>query len=240
MTCTDGRGWTCCRQMACKRSAVRARLAPPGQRRNSNGSNSEYSRKVQQRRPNGPPYVCSGRASSPGWGCWQDTGFQALNRRWPACHLGKSPSRRSRDSCRLLTARPSWRAMSARDCCRICKWPSRAGHPGGLVGSQEPRVLARAARSLTVARRAGSARRADGVSPALGLLVRCAAQARGCAVARPSAPLGALLRQVRNQARRTGRGRAPAAGWHCCVGRSCTMPGLTRLPGARARPGSSS
>jgi len=30
VTCTDGRGWTCCRQMACKRSAVRARLAPPG------------------------------------------------------------------------------------------------------------------------------------------------------------------------------------------------------------------
>ena len=29
VTCTDGRGWTCRRQMACKRSAVRARLAPP-------------------------------------------------------------------------------------------------------------------------------------------------------------------------------------------------------------------
>jgi hypothetical protein len=28
VTRTDGRGWTCCRQMACKRSAVRARLAP--------------------------------------------------------------------------------------------------------------------------------------------------------------------------------------------------------------------
>jgi hypothetical protein len=28
VTCRDGRGWTCCRQMACKRSAVRARLAP--------------------------------------------------------------------------------------------------------------------------------------------------------------------------------------------------------------------
>ena len=28
VTCGDGRGWTCCRQMACKRSAVRARLAP--------------------------------------------------------------------------------------------------------------------------------------------------------------------------------------------------------------------
>ena len=28
VTCTERRGWTCCRQMACKRSAVRARLAP--------------------------------------------------------------------------------------------------------------------------------------------------------------------------------------------------------------------
>ena len=28
VTCTDGRRWTCCRQIACKRSAVRARTAP--------------------------------------------------------------------------------------------------------------------------------------------------------------------------------------------------------------------
>ena len=28
------------------------------------------------------------RICSPGWGCWQDTGFQALNRRWSTCHLG--------------------------------------------------------------------------------------------------------------------------------------------------------
>ena len=29
VTCGYGHGWTCCREMACKRSAVRARLAPP-------------------------------------------------------------------------------------------------------------------------------------------------------------------------------------------------------------------
>jgi hypothetical protein len=40
VTCRDGRGWTCCRQMACKRSAVRARLAPPGQPHNSNNLNA--------------------------------------------------------------------------------------------------------------------------------------------------------------------------------------------------------
>ena len=35
VTCGDGRGWTCCRQMACKRSGVRISLAPqevPGRR----------------------------------------------------------------------------------------------------------------------------------------------------------------------------------------------------------------
>jgi hypothetical protein len=61
VTCGDGRGWTCCRQMACKRSGVRISLAPPGQKHNSNDSNSKYSSKVQQRRPDGPPYVCSDR-----------------------------------------------------------------------------------------------------------------------------------------------------------------------------------
>jgi hypothetical protein len=34
-------------------------LSSTGQKRNSNSSNSEYSSKVQQRRPSGPPYVCS-------------------------------------------------------------------------------------------------------------------------------------------------------------------------------------
>jgi hypothetical protein len=46
-------------------------LSSTGQKRNSNGSNSEYSREVQQRRPVGPPYVCSDRAPSAAWGCWQ-------------------------------------------------------------------------------------------------------------------------------------------------------------------------
>ena len=57
----------------------------------------------------------------PGWDCWQDTGSRALNRRWSACHLGKSPSHGSGDFCHLVTTPPSWRAIPARDCCRICK-----------------------------------------------------------------------------------------------------------------------
>jgi hypothetical protein len=36
-------------------------LSSTGQKRSSNKSNSEYSRKVQQRRPGGPPHVCSDR-----------------------------------------------------------------------------------------------------------------------------------------------------------------------------------
>jgi hypothetical protein len=57
----------------------------------------------------------------PGQGCWQDGGFQALNRRWLACHLRESPCHRSRDSCHRVTTRPSWKAIPASDCCRICK-----------------------------------------------------------------------------------------------------------------------
>ena len=81
------------------------------------------------------------------------------------------------------------------------------------IHSQEPRLLARAARSLTGGAARGLARRAEGVSPALGLLVRCAAQAQGCAVAQSCAPAGALMRRVRNQARcaALGLGRARSA-----------------------------
>jgi hypothetical protein len=43
VTCTGRRGWTCCRQMACKRSAVRARLAPPGSEVNFRAQNDEPS-----------------------------------------------------------------------------------------------------------------------------------------------------------------------------------------------------
>ena len=121
VTCTDGRGWTCCRQMACKRSAVRARLAPTGQRRNSNGSNSGYSSKVQQRRPGGPPYVCSDRASCPAGAAGRTPDSRRSTDGGQPCHLRKSTCHRSRDSCHLVTTRLSWMAIPAGDCCRICK-----------------------------------------------------------------------------------------------------------------------
>jgi hypothetical protein len=132
VTCTDGRGWTCCRQMACKRSGVRISLAPPGQMRNSNRSNSEYSGKVQQRRPDGPPYVCSDRASSSGWDCWQDTEVAALDRRLIGLSPGQIPASPVYDPCHLVATLPSRRAVSAGDCCRLCKWPGPAFTDRGL------------------------------------------------------------------------------------------------------------
>src|SRR5882757_4769588 len=78
-------------------------LSSTGQKRNSKHSNRQYSRKVQQRRPGGPPYLCSDRGIFLRRSCWQDSGFQTLNRRWPACHLRKSPCHRSRGSCRRVT-----------------------------------------------------------------------------------------------------------------------------------------
>jgi hypothetical protein len=46
-------------------------LSSTGQKHNSNRSNGQYSSKVPQRRPDGPPYVCSDRYL-PLAGCWQD------------------------------------------------------------------------------------------------------------------------------------------------------------------------
>ena len=40
-------------------------------------------------------------------GCCHDVGVQVLNRRWTACHLRKSPLHRFRDSCHMVTNRPS-------------------------------------------------------------------------------------------------------------------------------------
>ena len=122
VTCGDGRGWMCCRQMACKRSAVRARLAPQGQRLNSNRSNRQYSSEVPQPRPLGPPRVCSDRSSS------------------RARAAGRTPDPRLRGGAdqpatwanpRLIgpvsvaawsLPGPAPTAISASDCCRICRW----------------------------------------------------------------------------------------------------------------------
>jgi len=120
VTCGDGRGWTCCRQMACKRSAVRARLAPlvrskiRTDRTASTAGKYSNGGRVGRR-------TCVRIGHLRRLGLLAGHRVQALNRRWPACHLCKSQSRLSRDSCCLITTRPSWRALPASDCCRICK-----------------------------------------------------------------------------------------------------------------------
>jgi hypothetical protein len=103
-------------------------LSSTGQKPNSKDSNSEYSRKVQQRRPGGPPYVCSDRMF-PRLGCWQDTGSGA-EPTLVSPSPGQIPPHRSGDFCRLASTPPSRRAIRASGCCRTCKWSGRAGCPG--------------------------------------------------------------------------------------------------------------
>jgi hypothetical protein len=176
----------CCRQMGCKRSGVRISLAPLVRSEIRTSRTVSTAAKYRNGRPRGPPYVCSDRAFSFDRGCWQDTGFHALNRAWSACHLGKSRPRRSGDSCHLLTTPVRLKGCVCGNCCRLCKWPSRAGRPCGPVDSLEPRLPARTARFAD--RGPGAwARRAAPMVPgaALGPLVRCTAQAPGCPLARP-------------------------------------------------------
>jgi hypothetical protein len=149
-------------------------LSSTGRKHNSNRSNSEYSSKVQQRRSDGPPYVCSDRASSSGWDCWQDTEVAALDRRL----IGLSPGQiRPRRSMTLAIwsppCLPGGRCLPV----TVVAFASGPGPRSLTVGS---------ARGPVALRRWGKC----GAGPAL----RCAAQAPGCAVARPCAPAGALLR----------------------------------------------
>ena len=69
--------------------------------------------------------------------------------------------------------------------------------------------LGRAARSLTAGSARGLGTLHRGCQSGAGPMVRCAAQAQGCAVAQPRAPAGALARHVRNPdaTRRSARGR---------------------------------
>jgi hypothetical protein len=205
-------------------------LSSTGQKPNSNNSNRQYSRKVQQRRPSGPPYVCSDRIS-PQQGA---AGLTLTSRRWPACDLGKYASHRFCDSCHLATARLSWRSISARDCCRICKQSSRASRPGGPVYFQESRPLAMAPVADS---RVGT--RARRVAPMMSdrrcPLVRCAAQAQDCAVVQPCAPADAPREETRRAAEHGDFGRRPS-GWPL---RALTppMPGSGRWRRTDARLG---
>ena len=81
-------------------------LSSTAQKPNSNESNSKYSRKVQQRRPVGPPYVCSDR-HFPGLGLLAGHRIPGAEPAPVSLSPGKSLAQRSRDSCHQVTTRPS-------------------------------------------------------------------------------------------------------------------------------------
>jgi hypothetical protein len=101
-------------------------LSSTGQKRNSKDSNSEYSRKVQQRWPVGLPYVCSDRACFPAGVAGRTPGSGALKLARASLSPAQIPVSSLRDSCCLIATRASWRAIPARDCL------SGAGPTGAL------------------------------------------------------------------------------------------------------------
>ena len=204
VTCGYGRGWTCCREMACKRSAVRARLAPLVRSEirtiRTASTAAKYSNGGQLGRR-----MCVRIGHLRRLGLLAGHRVQALNRRWPACHLGKSRSCQSRDSCShraaLLEPFPPVTvaafASSPVACWRSGPFPGTAGPAGQGRGS----LTAGSARGLGRVAPRESVRRWAGMC--------CAAEAQGCAVAQPRAPPGALARHVRKPGatRRSRRGR---------------------------------
>jgi hypothetical protein len=148
-----------------------------------------------------------GSASCPGCACWHDTEFQTLNRRWPAL----SPAQIAQSSVPVTLA--TWSppgppggpflpvTVAAFASSQPCWPPWRSGPlPGAALANQ--------GRAFASGRRGARAQR---VVPMVSVrrcarLVRCAAQAQGCAVAQPDAPVGVqVVRQVRNQVRRGAR-----------------------------------
>jgi hypothetical protein len=175
--------------MACKRSAVRARLAPLVRseiRTHRTASTAgKYSNGGQLGRR-----MCVRIGHLARRVLLAGPRIQALNRRWPVCDLDRFLPHRPCDfAAGHHPALPQ--GHSCPQLLRICKWSSSAGRPAGsdpLPGAPCP--LARAAFGDD-GLGAGSTRRADDGSAALGPLVRCAAQAQGCAVAQPCARLSA-------------------------------------------------
>ncbi len=205
-------------------------LSSTGQKRNSNGSNSEYSRKVQQRQPVGPPYVFGSRI------------FPRARLRRTADSIrrtgvGQSVTCANRPvlgPVTLVTASLSGHpggAIPASDCCRICRWSRRVtvqwSDPLPAAASAD-RVacspVERGKPGLCVLRRV--------VPSGAGASRRAPLRRGNCVVAQSGAHVGAVLRHMRDQARRGARDlarhRPPA-----------TRPADGRLtePGSRRRAG---
>jgi hypothetical protein len=159
VTCRDGRGWTRCRQMACKRSALRARLAPP----RSEAKFEQIEQVVQQ----------ESTATAAVWAAVCVFGSGIFSRLGPpAGHRipgaestlaslspGQIQSSPSRDSRRLVITRLSWRAIPARLLPHLQvvqpRWPSwRSGPLPGAAPTGRGRAFAdgrRGARARRVA-----------------------------------------------------------------------------------------
>jgi hypothetical protein len=198
--------------MACKRSAVRARLAPlvTSEIRTDRTASTaaEYSNggRVGRR-------MCVRSDMFPRLGLLAGHRIPGAEPTLVSLSPGQIPPHRSGDSCWLATARPSQGAIPASGCCRICKWSGRAGRPGRAIHSREPRQLARRACSRTAGAARGLSAWRRWCQPRAGLagaLRHSGAELRrGAALC---ARAGALVRHVSNQARRgaQGLGRAPA------------------------------
>ena len=126
---------------ACKRSAVRARLAPQVRVliRTVRAASTAAKYSNGGRLAAVPVF---GSGTFPRQSCWPDTGFQALNRPWSACHLGKSQSRLSRDlCCRSPPAPPVGLFLPV----TVAVFASGLAALAVPIHSAEPRPLARVA-----------------------------------------------------------------------------------------------
>jgi len=181
----------------------------------------QYSSKVPQRRPDGPPYVCSDWRRAARAGCWQDRGFQSLLRCLQACHLGRFSLLGICDTCRLAAARlvrPVSRAVTV----AVVAGGLRARAPASQFHSRSPRRSYRGAGSwiapMGLGRRAGWRRRAG-------------------ALRRPGAGLrrGAFWRSHPARAAAPGGDRRAGVDWpdHAATASSPT-PGITRSWSRRA------
>jgi hypothetical protein len=205
--------------MACKRSAVRARLAPLVR---------SLIRKTRTASTAGR-YSNGGRwAAVRVFGSHVPPAGLLAGQRIPGAEPttvslspGQIPPHRSGDFCRLATTPPSRRAIPASGCCRTCKWSGRAGRPGrcdslpGAAPAAQGGAFAdgrRGARAQRVAPMVSGRRWARWC--AAPLTHRVALWRSACAHA------GTLARHVRNQAPRGARDVA---------GRQVACPGTLTL-----------
>ena len=126
VTCGDGRGWTCCRQMACKRSGVRISLAPlvGSEIRIERTASTAASTAAAARRA---AVRVFGSVSSAGARCWKDRGFQSPLRCLSGMPPGQTSLLRRFDTCRLDRVQARASGQSGCDRCRNCRWSQCCG-----------------------------------------------------------------------------------------------------------------